>query len=326
MTGRRKAFSTSLLAVVFVLATCAYPRAQADKKLHRVAALVPGTSPTRADEAFRDRLRTLGYVEGQNIAIDWRRAKGNTAKYPAFAAEVVSLKVDCIVTRGIPAAHAAKQATTTIPIVMVLNDDPVQLKLVDSLARPGSNITGFAGIGAELAGKRLELLREAFPKVTRVGHIWGSQTGAAHLREIETPARALGVQLQSFEVKGPKDLDGAFRAGSKKSDALIVVGAGWINDNRERIITLAAKTRLPVMYTQLPFAFEGGLMSYAADETELWRRAAVYVDKILKGAKPADLPIEQPKKFELVINLKTAKQIGLTIPPNVLARADRVIR
>ena len=208
---------------------------------------------------------------------------------------------------------------------MVVNDDPVKLGLVDSLARPGGNVTGFAAIGAELAGKRLELLRETFPRVNRIGQIWGTLTGAAHLREIEAPARALGIQLQSLEVKGPNDLERAFRTASKESDALIVVGAGWINVHRERIINLAAKTRLPVMYTQLPFALEGGLMSYAADETELWRRAAISVDKVLKGAKPADLPVEQPTKFELMINLRTAKQIGLTIPPNVLARADRVI-
>ena len=256
MTGRRKAFFTSLLALILVSVTCAFLNAQPDEQLFRVAALVPGTSPTRADEAFRDRLRTLGYVEGQNIAIDWRRAKGDSARYSEFAAEVVTLKVHCIVTRGIPAAQAAKRATSIIPIVMVVNDDPVQLKLVDSLARPGSNITGFAAIGADLAGKRLELLRDGFPRIKRVGHLWGSQTGAAHLREIEGPARGLGVQLQSFEVKGPKDLDGAFRAAGRESDALIVVGAGWINDNRQRIINLAANTRLPVMYTQLPFALE----------------------------------------------------------------------
>lgn len=314
------------LVILALFASSAISNAQMPKNVFRVAAIVPGASPTRADEAFREGLKTLGYVEGQNIVIDWMRAKGDSGKYPEFAAEVVGLKVDCIVTRGIPAIRAAKQATRTIPIVMVVNDDPVQLGLVDSLAHPGGNITGFVAIGAELAGKRLELLREAFPKIRRVGHLWGSTTGAAHLRELETPARTLGVQLQSLEVKGPKDLEHTFQTAIKESDALIVVGAGWINDNRQRIINLAAKSRLPVMYTQLPFALEGGLMSYAADQTEVWRRAAISVDKVLKGAKPGDLPVEQPTKFELVINLKTAKQIGVTIPPHVLARADKVIK
>ena len=209
---------------------------------------------------------------------------------------------------------------------MGINDDPVQMGLVTSLARPGGNITGFAAIGAELAGKRLELLREAFPEVNRVGHLGGSETGAAHLREIEAPARALGVQIQSVELKSPNDLEGAFRTASKESDGLIIVGSVWINDNRERIIKLAAKARLPVMYTQLPFALEGGLMGYAADETELWRRAAISVDKVLKGAKPADLPVEQPTKFEFVVNLNAAKEISLTIPQRVLLKADRVIK
>jgi putative tryptophan/tyrosine transport system substrate-binding protein len=300
--------------------------AQQERKVYRVGFLAPGGSFTPSDEAFRESLRALGYSEGQNILLEWRFTKGDAERFPAFAAELVQHKVDCIVTRGIPAIRSAKQVTSTIPIVMVVNDDPVQMGLVDSLARPGRNVTGFAAIGAELAGKRLELLKETFPKVNRVGHLWGSLTGAAHLREIEAPARALGLQLQSLEVKGPGDLEGAFRTASRESDALIVVGAGWINVHRDRIINLAAKTRMPVMYTQLPFALEGGLISYAADETELWRRAAMYVDKVLKGVKPADLPVEQPTKFELVVNLKAAQQIGLTIPPNVLARADKVIK
>jgi putative tryptophan/tyrosine transport system substrate-binding protein len=295
-------------------------------KVYRIGFLTPGASHTRADEAFRESLRHLGYSEGQNIFIEWRFTKGDAKQFPAFATEMVRQKVDCIVTRGIPAIRSAKNATGTIPIIMVVNDDPVQMGLVDSLARPGANITGFAAIGAELAGKRLELLKETFPKVTRVGHLWGTLTGAAHLREIEAPARALGVQLRSLEVKGPGDLENAFRTASKESDALVVVGAGWVNVHRDRIIGFANKTRMPVMYTQSPFALEGGLMSYAADETELWSRAAVYVDKVLKGIKPAELPIQQPTKFELVINLKTAKQIGLTIPPHVLARADKVIK
>jgi len=326
VSQRRNAVSTLFVIGAVVFATYAIADAQPAKKIFRVAALVPGASSTRADEAFREGLRTLGYLEGQNIVIDWRRAKGDSEKYPGFAAEAVSLKVDCIVTRGIPAIRAAKKATTAIPIVMGVNDDPVQMGLVDSFAHPGGNITGFAAIGAELAGKRLELLREAFPKANRVGHLWGSETGAAHLREIEAPARALGVPIQSLELKGPNDLEGAFRTASKESDALIVVGSGWINDTRERIINLAAKNRLPVMYTQLPFALEGGLMSYAADEIEMWRRAAILVDKVLKGARPIDIPIERPTKFEFIVNLKAAKQIGLTIPQRVLLKADHVIK
>ena len=172
----------------------------------------------------------------------------------------------------------------------------------------------------------MELLREAFPKANRVGHLWGSETGAAHLREIEVPARALGVQIQPRELKGPNELESAFRTASKESDALIIVGSGWINDTRERIIKLAAKNRLPVMYTQLPFALEGGLMGYAADEIEMWQRAAISVDKVLKGTRPADIPIEQPTKFEFIVNLKAAKEIGLTIPQRVLLKADRVVK
>ena len=323
---RWDAVSTLFLIASLLFTTYESVDAQSTKKMYRLGALVPGASLSRADEAFRERLRTLGYVEGHNIVIDWRRAAGDSGKYPAFAAELIGLKVDCIVTRGIPAIRAAKKATSTIPIVMGINDDPVQMGLVASLARPGGNITGFAAIGAELAGKRLELLREAFPKANRVGHLWGSETGAAHLREIEAPARALGVQIQSIELKGPNELERVFRTASKESDALIIVGSGWINDDRERIIKLAAKARLPVMYTQLPFALEGGLMGYAADETELWRRAAISVDKVLKGAKPADIPVEQPTKFEFVVNLNAAKQVGLTIPQRVLLKADRVVK
>jgi putative ABC transport system substrate-binding protein len=209
---------------------------------------------------------------------------------------------------------------------MNVNDDPVQMGLIASLSRPGGNITGSTAIGAELAGKRLELLKAALPKVHRVGHLWGSSTGAAHLREIEAPARALRVQLQSLGAKGPGELEHTFRTAGKETDALIVVAAGWINSHRARILDLAVKGRLPVMYTQTQFVLEGGLMGYAADNLEQHRRAAVYVDRILKGGKPADLPVEQPTTFELMINLKAAKQIGVTISPNVLARADKVIR
>ena len=315
------------LAIIF--AVYVFAEAQEPKKLFRIGFLTPGASRTRADEAFRETLRTFGYYEGQNLSIEWRFAEGEgrTADpYPKYTAEMVRQKMDCIVTRGIPAIRAAKESTNTIPIVMFVNDDPVRMGLVDSLARPGGNITGFAAVGAELAGKRLELLRESFPRIKRVAHLSGSTTGSAHFREIQASARALGVQLRSLELKGPGDLEDAFRTVIKESDALIVVGAGWINIHRGRIIDLAKKSRIPVLYTQLRFAFEGGLMSYATDETELWRRAASYVDKVLKGVHPSNLPVERPTKFEFAINLTAAKQIGVTIPPNVLARADRVIR
>jgi putative tryptophan/tyrosine transport system substrate-binding protein len=209
---------------------------------------------------------------------------------------------------------------------MNVGDDPVQMGLIANLARPESNITGFTNVTAELAGKRLELLKEAFPKIYRVGHLWSGMTGSAHFREIETPARALRVQLQRLEVKEPGDLANAFRITGKDADALIVVGAAWLNSHRAQILDLAAKTRLPIMYTQRQFVVEGGLMSYSADLFEQARRAAIYVDRILKGSKPADLPVEQPTKFELMINLETAKQLGVTIPQNVLARADKVIK
>jgi putative tryptophan/tyrosine transport system substrate-binding protein len=302
--------------------------AQQPNRVHRVGYLSPAASlnASPAIESFRQGLRALGYVEGQNIVIEWRFTKGDAAKFPGFAAELVHLKVDCIVTAGIPAIRSAKQATSTIPIVMNVGDDPVQMGLITNLARPEGNITGFTNVGSDLAGKRLELLKEAFPKVHRVAHVWAGLTGTAHFREIEAPARALGVLLQRLEVKEPGDLENAFRTAGKDADALIVVGTGWPNSHRTRIIDLAGKTRLPTMYTQQQFVIEGGLMSYAADLFEQSRRAAIYVDRILKGAKPADLPVEQPTKFELVINLKSAKKIGLAIPPNVLARADKVIK
>jgi putative ABC transport system substrate-binding protein len=300
--------------------------AQPAKKVYHVGFLTPGASVAPTDEAFRQALRALGYIEGQNITLEWRFTKGDSKKFPDFAAEMVRLKVDCIVTRGIPAIRAAKQATSTIPIVMNVNDDPVRMGLVESLARPGGNITGFTAIGAELAGKRLELLKDALPKVQRVGHLSGSQTGAAHFREIEAPAHALRLRLQPLDVRAPGELENAIRTAGKDTDALIVVAAGWINLHRAQIVDLAVKSRIPSMYTQSQFVLEGGLMSYAADNLDQHRRAAVYVDRILKGAKPAELPVEQPKKFELMINLKAAKQIGLTMPPHVLARADRVIR
>jgi ABC-type uncharacterized transport system substrate-binding protein len=313
------------LLATLLLATVLPVHAQQGKKSYRVGYLSP-TATSPAIEAFREGLQALGYVEGRNIIIEWRFTKGDASQFPGFAAEMVRLKVDCIVTTGIPAVRAAKQATNTIPVVMNVADDPVQIGLIESLARPGGNITGFTNIGAELAGKRLELLKEAFPKVSRVGLLWSGLTGKAHLREIEAPASALRLQLKPLEMKGPGDLENSFRIAGKDTDALMVAGGGWMNTHRARIASLAVKTRLPAMYVTSQFVLDGGLMSYAADNLDQYRRAAIYVDKILKGTKPADLPVEQPTKFEFVINLKTAKQIGVTISPDVLARVTKIFR
>lgn len=322
-------FALSLVGAI-LFALCVPAQAQQPKKVFRIGYLSPRLGIESADEAFRQALRALGYIEGQNVVVEWRFAKGKTALFREFSTELVRLKVDCIVALGVGATRAAKDATNTIPIVMGnASDDPVRLGLIASLARPGGNITGFTDMAPDLASKRLELLKEAFPQVSRVGHLWerGSSPGAAHFKEVERVARALGVRIEALQVSGPDDLDNAFQAASKAdAEALIVVGFGFLNSHRERIVDLATKNRLPVMYTTTPYVLVGGLMSYAPDGADRMTRAATYVDKILKGTKPADLPVQRPTKFELVINLKTAKQLGLTIPPNVLARADKVIK
>ena len=322
---KSKMAGASGLAFVLVVVG---PMAQAQQqptKLYRVGYLSPTLAS--ASEVFRETLLGLGYVEGQNIRSEWRfGGTGDASVFPAFAAEMVRLKVDCIVTFGIPAIRAARQATSTIPIVMNVADDPVQMGLLETLARPGSNITGISTLGAELSGKRLELLKEAFPKIYRVAHLWTGLSGKANQREIEIPARALGLQIKPIEMKGPDDLERSFQTAGKQADALMLSGGGWMRGHRARIAALAVKIRLPAMYGASLFTLDGGLMSYGADYLDQFRRMAYYIDRILKGAKPADLPVEQPTKFELVINLKTAKQIGLTIPPNVLARADKVIK
>ena len=275
-------------------------------------------------------MRELGYVEGQTIFIEWRFGKGKADHLPVLAGELVRLKPDCIVAVGVNATRAARETTNTIPIVMAnVSDDPVQLGLIASLARPGGNITGLTDIASDLAGKRLQLLKEVVPKAARMAVIWnaGSPAAMAQFRESEAAARDLRVQLQSLEVRRPDDFQRVFETASKtRADALMVSTFGIINSHRAQIVDLAAKTRLPAMYTNSVFVPAGGLMSYGPDILAQFQRAAMYVDKILKGTKPADLPVEQPKKFEFIINLKTAKQIGLTIPPNVLARADRVIK
>ena len=311
-----------------LLALCFPAEAQQPKKGPRIGYQSAGSSGER-EEAFRQGLRELGYVEGQNIVIEWRFAQGKPDQVPRNAAELVRLKVDVIVTGGPTDTRAAKAATSTIPIVMTNEGDPVGTGLVASLSRPGGNITGLATLSPELNGKRLELLKETLPRLSHVVALRGpgSQGSAVTLKETEVVALSLGLKLQFQVVKEPDDLNRAFEAITKaRTGALIVVAGPFATAQRKRIVEFAAKSRLPAIYYRREFVEDGGLMSYATDPNDLARRAAVFVDKILKGAKPADLPVEQPTKFELIINLKTAKQIGLTIPPNVLVRADKVIK
>jgi len=315
--------TTSLLTIASAA------KAQQAKKIPRIGYQSASSSGENNEEAFRQGLRELGYVEGQNIVIEWRFAQGKPDQVQRNAAELVRLKVDVIVTGGAADTLAAKEATTSIPIVMTNEGDPVGTHLVGSLSQPGANITGLASLSNELRGKLLELLKETFPRRSRVFALAGpgTQTSARSLKEMEVTARSLGLKLQFQIVKEPDDLSGALEAITKaRAEALIVAGGPFATAQRKRIVEFAAKSRLPAIYYRRAFVEDGGLMSYNARRDDLARRAATYVDKILKGAKPADLPVEQPTKFEFVINLKTAKQIGLTIPPNVLARADKVIK
>ena len=280
-------------------------------------------------EAFRQGLRELGYVEGKNILIEYRYAEGKADRERELAAELARLKVDVIVTTGPTVTRAAKEATVTIPIVMALDPDPVGNGFVASLARPGGNITGLSTLAPELSGKQLELLKDIVPKLSRVTVIGISTEpgNAQRLRELELAAGALKVKLQSLDVQNPADIETAFQAAARgRADGVVMLGSTVFNTHRIQIVELAVKSRLPATYTRPEYVEDGGLMTYGPSINDLFRRAATYVDKILKGAKPADIPVEQPKKFEFIINLKAAKQIGLTIPPNVLARADRVIR
>jgi putative ABC transport system substrate-binding protein len=328
--------ATALGATVFalcsmLLALCSSVQAQQPARIHRIGILSPSSGsvfPARV-EAFRQRLRELGYVEGKNLVIEYRYAEGKSGRLPDLVAELVRLKVDVIVTIGTGPTLAAKKASGTIPIVFASANDPVGTGLVSSLARPGGNITGLSLMVPDLDGKRLELLKEAFPKVARVAFLW--QPGGARenrpLTKMEAAAKALGLKLLSLEVRSLDDFESAFaRAKKEGAQALITTTGALINIQQRRVLDFSAKNRLPAIYHYSEFVEAGGLMSYAPDNTDVWRRAADFVDKILKGAKPADLSVEQPKKFELIINLKAANQIGLTIPPNVLARADRVIR
>jgi putative tryptophan/tyrosine transport system substrate-binding protein len=279
-------------------------------------------------EAFRQRLRGLGYLEGQNVAVEERWAEGRFDRLPSLAAELVRLNVDVIVTASTPAAQAAKQATRTVPIVVTLVTDPVEGGIVASLARPGGNVTGLSLMHPELSAKRLALLKEVIPKVSRVAVFWSSSTPSYPLilHETEDAARSLGVQLQVVEVRGPTGFANAFSAATReRAGALVVLPDAMFREQQRRMLDLAAKHRLPAMYWSKELVDAGGLMAYGANIPEVYRQAAVFVDKILKGAKPADLPIEQPAKFELVINLRTAKALGLPIPQSLLLRADQVI-
>ena len=315
-----------------LLAAGVSAEAQQQAKLTKIGWLDSGPTvrDTRLGELFLRRLHELGYVESNNVAIEYRAANNKLAQLPSLAEELVRLNVGVLVTSTTPAAIAAKNATKTIPIVFILLAvDPVAAGLVESLARPGGNITGITNIASELGGKRLELLKETVPKLTRVALLWDPQnSGSAQAwKESQAPARELGLQLHSMEVSSADKFEGAFNDAVKAhSTAIAVAPTILATSHRKQIVELAAKTRLPAIYAREEFVESGGLMSYATALDDHYRRAAVYVDKILKGAKPAEIPVEQPTKFELMINLKAAKQIGLTIPPNVLARADRVIR
>ena len=320
-----------VLLVGLALGSVYLAAAQQAKKVPRIGYL-SGTSPSVNSarvEAFRQGLHELGYVEGKNIIVEWRYAGGKLDRLPALAAELVRLKVDVIVASAPPPTRSAKQVTATIPIVMSYDDDPVGNGFVASLAHPGGNITGLATLAPELSGKQLELLREIVPKLSRVA-VLGNATRPGSpqaLREINLAADAFGIQLQYLEIQSPKDIEIAFRAASKEhADAVLVMQTPVLISQRRQVADLAVKTRLPTIYGRPEYVEDGGLMSYATSFTDLSRRAATYVDKILKGTKPADLPVEQPTKFEFIINLKAANQIGLTIPPNVLVRADKVIK
>jgi putative tryptophan/tyrosine transport system substrate-binding protein len=317
-------------ALLFALCTSA--EAQQPGKIPRIG-FMTATGDSKAPgpqvEAFQQGLKDLGYIEGKNCLVEYR-FESYGGGHRELVAELLQLKVDVLVVASLPAIRAAKAATKTIPIVIVTTQDPVASGYIDNLARPGGNITGLTRLTRELSGKRLELLTEVVPGMSRVGVLWDAEGQSAGIgfKEYEAAARALKIGLQSLGVRMPKpDFAGAFRAAVKgRSNGLVIIRNPLITSNQKQIADLAIKNRLPSMNETIDFVESGGLASYSSNDADQFRRAAIYVDKILKGSKPADLPVEQPMKFEFVINLKTAKQIGLTIAPNVLARADRVIR
>jgi putative ABC transport system substrate-binding protein len=326
---RKIVFHLTLCATLFALSLPA--QAQQAKKVHRLGYLssIDAATHSTRSEPFRQALRQLGYIAGQNIAIEYRYAEGKLDRLPELAAELVRLKVDIIVSSAPPTTRAAKGATTTVPIVMAFDDDPVGSGFVASLARPGGNITGLSSLAPEIGGKQLELLREVVPMLSRVA-VFGTSASPSYplmVKELELAAKAYGVKLQHVDILSAKEIETAFRAASKgRADAVVVLGSPILFTHRTQVVELAVKSRLPATYIRPEYVEDGGLITYGVNLTDLFRRAAIYVDKILKGAKPAELPVEQPTKFELVINLKAARQIGLTIPPNVLVRADKVIK
>ena len=319
---------TVLTFCIMLFALCFPVEAQQPKKVPRIGFLAGTEGPVVG--AFQRGLRDLGYIEGKNIVVEYRYSEGKSERVPSLIAELVQFQVDVLVIIAVPALRAAKQATKTIPIVMVTTVDPVATGLVDSLARPGGNITGITRLTRELSGKRLELLMEILPKISRVGMLRSTSLTPAdrELNEYEAAAGVLKIAFQSLEVRGPNpDLEGAFREARKsRVSALITTRGDVLVRNAKRIADLARKNQLPLMAEGSDFVEAGALASYATDDAENFKRAAVYVDKILKGTHPADLPVEQPTKFEFVINLKTAKALNLTIPQSVLFRADKVIR
>jgi putative ABC transport system substrate-binding protein len=321
----RRTFCSMLLALPFPA------QAQQPTKIPRIGYLATNSLSVISArvEAFRQGLRELGYVEGKNIVIEWRFAEDKPDRLPALLDELVRLKVDVIVSGGPLPTRAAKEATTTIPIVMTNDGDPVGTGIVASLARPGGNITGLSTLGPELSGKRLEILKETVPRLSRVAVLETSTIAgnAQVLKETELAAEALKVKLQYLDVLDPKEIETAFRAAKKgRAEAVLVLPSGVLNSQRTQIVEIVVKNRLPAIYPNSLWVDAGGLMTYSTSITDLDRRAATYVDKILKGRTPADLPVEQPMRFEFIINLIAAKKIGLTIPPNVLVRADKVIR
>jgi putative ABC transport system substrate-binding protein len=324
-----------LAVAVSFLGAPSTANAQQSAKVSRIG-MLSTTSPEHPQaratlDQFRQALGELGYVEGRNIVLEHRSAEGRVDRYPALATELVRLKVDLIVVFSSPAARAARQATATIPIVAPTMQDPVRDGLIASLARPGGNVTGLTYLGSELVPKRLALLKEAVPGVSRVAVLWhpgglAERTGQEMVKEAEAAARGLGIQLQLVRVEAPEDLDGAFSSMTRgRADALIPLPSPMLFAERQRIVDLAARHRLPAMYMAREFVDLGGLMSYGASQSDLIRRGATYVDKILRGAKPADLPVEQPNKYEFLINLKTAKALKLTIPAALAQRADQAI-
>jgi putative ABC transport system substrate-binding protein len=320
---------SALLAILVVLVQLVEVIAEAQQpaKVPRVGILRIGSPPDPLIDDFRDELSKLGYLEGQNIVIEYRYTQGKQGQLPDLAADLVRRKVDVIIAPGGTAARIAKATTNTIPIVVTAVADPVGEGLVSNLARPGGNVTGLSNLSPDLSGKRIEILQEAFPKIARVAVLVAPSEEGGQLKATDDSARTLKLQIQAFEVHSRNDIENAFKTMKKQShDAFIVFGSGVTFEHRKFLADQLARTRRPAMLPHSAFVESGGLMSYGPNFSDLYRRAAVYLDKILKGTKPADLPVEQPKKFEFIINLKTAKQIGLTIPPNVLARADRVIR